>query len=234
MSVATLKKKTNQSYRVVSTGVPTFSLNGTHRSQGYVGQTSLSRSLPKTLMKGNVACGHGGHNGSYLITPIVQSAVISLNNPNVVKSSVVNTLGMINTKYRWIRRPEPYSVVKPDNTMNSNTQTDYITYLKKKTIAKILDSNFIVLNGVSTQVVNNNYNKSCCTLSSSDFNSIFKSNLHPHKYKSISNTVRNNNHTYSNSYNDDYLVKFNASCNSCNTNETFFVANNHCVCCCSS
>ena len=60
MSIATLKRKTLAKYNNMSVGQPQFSLNGTHRSQGYVGQTMLSRSLPRSLMKGNVIRGHGG------------------------------------------------------------------------------------------------------------------------------------------------------------------------------
>lgn len=134
MSIATLKKKTQTKYNNMSVGERQFSINGTHRSQGYVGQTSLSRSLPRTLMKGNVAIGHGGCCGKFNKTPIVQSAVISLENPNVVKSSVLGTSGMISTKYQWIKRPQPYTSVKPDNNQNNNSQSDYITYLVDKTI----------------------------------------------------------------------------------------------------
>lgn len=152
MSIATLKKKTSARYNhshissnngAILNGRRTqgsfltgagFSLNGTHRSQGYVGQDTLGRSLPKTPMKGNVIKGHGGHNGSYLIKPIVQSAVTSLNNPNVVKPSVLNTNGMIMTQYRWVRRPAPFISVKPDDTLNLNTQQDYVERLKKNTI----------------------------------------------------------------------------------------------------
>ena len=60
MSIATLKRKSQTKYNNMSVGQPFFSLNGTHRNQGYVGQTSLSRSLPRTLMRGNVVRGHGG------------------------------------------------------------------------------------------------------------------------------------------------------------------------------
>ena len=93
MSIATLKKKTQAQYNNMSVGSNHgFSLNGTHRSQGYVGQTTLSRSLPRTLMNG-----HGGSYGQYPIVPVVLSAVTSLNNPNIIKPSVVGTYGMINT-----------------------------------------------------------------------------------------------------------------------------------------
>ena len=134
MSIATLKKKTQTKYNNMSVGERQFSINGTHRSQGYVGQTSLSRSLPRTLMKGNVAIGHGGCCGKFNKVPIVQSAVISVENPNVVKSSVLGTSGMISTKYAWIKRPQPYTSVKPDNNQNNNSQSDYITYLVDKTL----------------------------------------------------------------------------------------------------
>ena len=61
MSIATLKRKTQAKYNNMSVGnTHGFSINGTHRNQGYVGQTSLSRSLPRTLMKGNAVRGHGG------------------------------------------------------------------------------------------------------------------------------------------------------------------------------
>jgi hypothetical protein len=85
-------------------------------------------------MKGNVAIGHGGCCGKFKKTPIVQSAVISVENPNVVKSSVLGTSGMISTKYAWIKRPQPYTTVKPDNNQNNNSQSDYITYLVDKTL----------------------------------------------------------------------------------------------------
>ena len=136
MSIATLKKKTQTQYNNMSVGSKTgFSLNGTHRSQGYVGQTMLSRSLPRTLMKGNVMKGHGGCCGKFPIFPIVQSAVISTNNVNIVKPSVLTTSGMLDTNYRWIRRPYPYAVVKPDMNTNLNDQGDYITKLAKDTVA---------------------------------------------------------------------------------------------------
>jgi hypothetical protein len=135
MSIATLKKKTQAKYHNMSVGSKHgFSLNGTHRSQGYVGQTSLSRSLPRTLMKGNVIRGHGGCCGKYPIYPIIQSAVTSQENINIVKPSVLNAQGMLDTKYRWVSRPYPYAVVKPDNNQNVNDQQDYITRLKKETI----------------------------------------------------------------------------------------------------
>jgi hypothetical protein len=144
MSIATLKRKTNAQYNNMSVGMRGFSINGTHRNQGYVGQTTLSRSLPKTPMKGNVACGHGGCCGTYLVKPIVQSAVTTTENSSIVKPSVINTLGMINTQYRWIRRPAPYTSVKPDSNLAlNNSQGQWIDYLRKQAI---LEASLCTLN----------------------------------------------------------------------------------------
>ena len=128
MSIATLKKKTQAKYFDHSVGTQGFSLNGTYRNQGYVGQTMLSRSLPRTPMNGNIPCGSGGCCGKYNITPIVQSAVISQEDSTVVKSSVVGTYGMMSTKYRWLRRPQPFITVKPDN----NQIRSHYDYIKVK------------------------------------------------------------------------------------------------------
>lgn len=137
MSINTLKRKTYAKYKNNSVAVPQFSLNGTRRSQGYVGQDMRGRSLPKTIMKGNVPKGHGGCCGKYTIKPIVQSAVTSLNNPSVVKSSVLGTQGMIMTKYRWIRRPQPYSTTKTSTSFSQNnfTQSQRIENKARITIA---------------------------------------------------------------------------------------------------
>jgi hypothetical protein len=134
MSIATLKRKSLTQYNNMSVGERIFSLNGTHRSQGYIGQTSLSRSLPKTPMKDNTQNGHGGCCGLYQTKPIVQSAVKSTEDETVVKKTVMNTSGMLTSRNRWAKRGEPYTSVKPGNNNNVNSQKDYITRLQKKTI----------------------------------------------------------------------------------------------------
>lgn len=137
MSIATMKKKTQAQYFPHSNGSNGFSLNGTHRNQGYVGQTMLSRSIPRTLMKGNTIRGHGGCCGKYYIGPVIQSAVISTEDPTIVKQSVMGTTGLINTKYRWIRRPQPFATVKPDNNQNINDQATRIALLNQQTIRNV-------------------------------------------------------------------------------------------------
>ena len=146
MSVATLKRKTQAQYNNNSVGFKNFSINGTLRSQGYVGQTSLSRSLPRTLMNGPTPRGHGGCCGKYPTHSIIQSAVTSLNDPNIIKSSVINTHGLVEEKLNCITHIDKtffisqgpsnttYNTVKPDNNQHLNSQSDHTKNLAKKTI----------------------------------------------------------------------------------------------------
>lgn len=139
MSIVVMKRKTAATIKNDSTGLRNFSLNGTRRNQGYVGQDMRGRTLPRTNMKGNVARGHGGCCGTYKCGTIVKSItnLNCMNNPNVIKSSVLGTNGMIMTKYRWIRRPQPYSTTKPDITASlmAGTQGMYVANLTKNTVA---------------------------------------------------------------------------------------------------
>jgi hypothetical protein len=133
MSIATLKRKTQTQYNNMSVNsINGFSLNGTTRSQGYIGQTSLSRSLPRTLMRDGAPRGHGGCCGTFIKHPIITSAVTSLNDPNIVKPSSINTLGMIENKYKKSLNHEPS--VKPDTNQNINTQNQYVKNLAKNTV----------------------------------------------------------------------------------------------------
>lgn len=136
MSIVALKKKTAAKYNNMSVGQSQFSINGGHRSQGWVGQTSLSRSIPKTPMRGAYARGHGGCCGTYY-TQMIIPPVTSTNDNTVVKGSVLSTPGMLDTKYRWIRRPAPFVSVKPDDNHNLNSQTDYIGRKTKKVINSV-------------------------------------------------------------------------------------------------
>lgn len=156
MSIVTLKKKTESKYNNMSVGSKNgFSLNGTYRNQGYVGQTMLSRSLPRTPMKGNFAKGHGGCCGKYTQNGIIQSAVTSLNDSSIVKQSVQTTSGMLRTHYQWIWRPQPYSSTKIDSTHNSNPQSTYIRNISVNT-AKVVDA--------SSNIYKTNCPKKCTNL----------------------------------------------------------------------
>ncbi len=138
MSIATLKKKTAAKYNNVSVNVPQFSINGGYRNQGWVGQSTLSRSLIKTPYRGATPRGHGGCCGTYDVS-IVKPLEPCTNNNSVVKNSVLSTDGMLDTKYRWIRRPArdsqgnvTGSSVKPDTNHNLNTQSDHIHRVVKR------------------------------------------------------------------------------------------------------
>jgi len=140
MSEATLKRKTFAKYNNNSVGTG-FSINGTRRSQGWIGQDTLGRSLPRTIMKGNVVKGHGGYYGTYPQNTIISSAINSLNDPTVIKSSVLDNDGMIRTKYRWIWRPQPFSTTKQDTNRTKRNQSEYITSLSS-TVSNLIDASY--------------------------------------------------------------------------------------------
>jgi len=131
MSIATLKRKTNTQYNNMSVGVKQFSLNGGYRSLTYVGKSAQQDHYPRTLMNGNVIKGHGGCCGNYNIKPIVQSNdTQSLQDSSIIKPSVLSTKGMLQTRFRWITRPQPFATVKPDSNLNLNDSSDRTDRLK--------------------------------------------------------------------------------------------------------
>ena len=146
MSLVTLKKKTQAKYNNNSVNMRQFSLNGSYRNQGYVGQDTLGRSLPRTLAKGNTLRGSGGCCGKFKIGNSVISGVTSTEDNSVVKPSVISNDGMIATHYRWIGRPQPFTVVKPDNNIDNKTGQDYIDYLRKSTIKKVNSIDYDIAN----------------------------------------------------------------------------------------
>ena len=169
MSIATLKKKTNAQYNNMSVSKPLFSLNGTTRNQGYIGQTSLSRFLSRTLIRNGGYRNSGGCCGKFVIGRIVQSSVTTTENNKVVKTSVINNSGLLRTKYPWIWRPQPYSTVKTDSNQLLNTQQLYIENLQKKT-----------LNVINSCVKPQPPKPKCC---SNNLNSLFKP-----RYTAFNNT----------------------------------------------
>ena len=135
MSIVTLKKKTQAQYNNMSVGQKGFSLNGTRRSSGYVGQDMLGRSLVRSLSRNGALKGHGGCCGKYPIHEIKTTPEMAcLNDSAVVKPSSLNTNGLLMSRHRWIRRPQPFSTVKQDNTHNNNIQSSYIEYIARKAI----------------------------------------------------------------------------------------------------
>jgi len=151
MSLATLKKKTASKYKNNSVNVPQFSINGTHRNQGYIGQTSLERKYIGTPKTGDVAHGHGGCCGKYNQMDIKQSSVFSTENSSVVKPSVLSTSGMLAKRTRWIRRPQPFSNTKPSNSINQSTGSDYILYRRKKELSEVEKANLLCASKAATR-----------------------------------------------------------------------------------
>ena len=129
MSIATLKRKTQTKYNNMSVGTSGFSLNGTRRNQGYVGQTSLSRTLVRNLRNGTELRGHGSCCDNNKAT-IIQNETIFMNDNDVVKKSSLSTRGMLKTRHCNTE----CNTVKPDNNNNINTQTDFIDRKKKDCI----------------------------------------------------------------------------------------------------
>jgi hypothetical protein len=139
MSIVALKRKTAAQYKNNSVGQAQFSIVGTHRSQGFIGQSTQSRFLTRTLMRGDTARGHGGCCGKYPKLPIViPTEICTTEDSRVVKTSSEGNLGMLLTKYRWVRRSYPYSDTK---TVVANTvaQSDYIDRIKKLSMQETED-----------------------------------------------------------------------------------------------
>jgi hypothetical protein len=138
MSINTLKKKTAAKYNNNSVGYSQFSLQGTHRNHGYVGQDMNGRTILKTPFRGNTPRGSGGCCGNYTQSIVTPYGTCSVEDSKMVKSSVLSNRGFIQTHYRWIRRPAPITTVKPDDNLKLNSsQSSHITLLKNRVINSI-------------------------------------------------------------------------------------------------
>ena len=139
MSIATLKKKSGaMNARLGANSILGFSLNNTQRTLGYIGQTSLSKHYNGGHMKGSVVKGHGGCCGTYRKANIPNPFIQILTEPpsiRVPRISTKNNSGMLMTKYRWVRRPQPYSTTHTN--VNTSITQDFLTqYLKRRAINK--------------------------------------------------------------------------------------------------
>jgi hypothetical protein len=161
MSIVTLKHKVQAQYNNSSVGQPQFSLNGTRRSSGYIGQDTLGRSLVRSLSKNGALKGHGGCCGKYPISQIKTTPEMScLNNAAVVKPSSISTKGLLESRHRWIRRPQPYTTVKPDNNLHNNIQSVYIENLARKAI----------VDGSNCHVISKTCPKQCALSKTTNYN----------------------------------------------------------------
>ena len=136
MSLATFKKKTAHKYNNISVEQKQFSINGTRRSQGYIGQTSLSRNNLRTSASGPSLQGHGTCCGKYPINELCTSSIFSTNDPTMVKSSVLGTKGMLQKRTQWARRPQPFSSTKPSESLNLHNSSDITAFKKQQALEK--------------------------------------------------------------------------------------------------
>ena len=123
-----------QNNTVADYGDEGFSINGSHRSKGYVGK-DCKFSSSGTPFKGAYARGHGGQGGSYpVIEPLLNANPVKVeiegNQYKHIKPSVLSTRGMLATKYRWIHSGVyPNYWVQPlytGNQTDTNSQSVYI------------------------------------------------------------------------------------------------------------
>lgn len=138
MSLATLKRKTQHKYNNNSVNQTNFSINGGYRNQGYIGQTSISRTNLRTPASGIAMHGHGSCCGNYDVNPLKTSSINTTEDSSVIKPSVLGTRGMLQKRHRWVRRPGPYSSTKPGDSMNQSCGSDYILYKRKKMLKECI------------------------------------------------------------------------------------------------
>ena len=131
MSIVALKRK-SAALKNQSTGSSQFSINGTTRSQGYVGQTLKSRHLIHTPHEGAVRKDYSGCCNDLDIPP---SEIINLEDSSVVKTSVLSYKGMMAKRMLGTT----FNVVKPDSNHIGTHQGAYIDRLKRKNLKQIED-----------------------------------------------------------------------------------------------
>ena len=167
MSIVSMKNK-SRGYNAPISGrkYVGFALNGSLRSQGYVGQDSIGRKYIKTPFKGNYPIGHGGHLGTYFVNPIYSCSNCA-NDPSIIKKSTMNNLGHINSyKTDKIDKTDNNdNVTVPSTEVNTvgnyiSSQSDYIEQLK------IIEGSCVGNNtgnniNISNCSNNNNVKKNC-------------------------------------------------------------------------
>lgn len=154
MSLATLKKKTAAKYKNSSVATPAFSLNGIHRNQGYVGQSSAGRNLSRALSTSDGTLrGNGSCCGVYNSGPELQSGVSQNDVSKTVKLSVLSQQEVLNRRKGCINGSggeinaagitlfsgSQCNVVKNQGQQNNNTQGDYVAYYRQKKTQEVLD-----------------------------------------------------------------------------------------------
>lgn len=106
-----------------------FSLVGGHRNIGVVGATNLAKSVTRTPFRGNAPMGNGGCCGKYVVN-VSNSGSCCANDAEIMKASVKNTAGMIDTRFKWMSGTYPNWWVQ--ETVPNMSQSDHIKKKKEK------------------------------------------------------------------------------------------------------
>jgi len=164
MSIAILKKKSRHNPRIdpiSGQGRNGFSLNGGYRNIGAVGQFRMISNTTRTPFKGTVAMGNGGSGGTYYNKPL-NSGSCCTNDNLIIKKSSLNTSGMIDTKYKWIKGTYPHYWVKEDDG-SYNITRDQATYIKKLTQKVGGDVNCMMTADLEAKIISCSANSKACS-----------------------------------------------------------------------
>ena len=125
MSIHVLQRKSRRFKAPISgKGNKGFSLNGTHRNVGAVGQTNLAKSVTRTPFRGVNPMGHGGHNGNYVIN-VSNSGSCCTNDNSFVKTSTKNTKGHIFASF-YYPTGQQFNYQVPAGTPNCKCPTIWV------------------------------------------------------------------------------------------------------------
>lgn len=164
MSIAILKKKSRHNPRIdpiSGRGHNGFSLNGGYRNIGAVGQFRMISNTTRTPFKGPVAMGSGGCCGKYYNKPL-NSGSCCTNDNLIIKKTSLNTSGMIDTKYKWMKGTYPHFWVKEDNGSYKITR-DQATYIKNLTQKVGGNVNCMITADLKDKIVSCSANKQACS-----------------------------------------------------------------------
>ena len=172
--MATLLKIANEKYiQKVSHDTSNFSINGGIRNKSYIGQTSLARKTNKsyfTRYKGPI--GKGGCCGIYN-TSYIKKDRSCMNDPSIIKKSVLNTKGMLRQKNKWLYSTYPNSVVQPDSNFPLNDSSSSRTDKLKNNIISNGNTNNCVQSKETITLINNSavarFNNLACNYTTSTF-----------------------------------------------------------------
>ena len=129
---------------VSSTG---FSLNGGHRNQGWVGQTSLARSVTRTPFRGAAPMGHGNIPPGRYDANVLNSGSCCKSSSNYIKTSSLTTSGMLAKKYKWRNGYHGANgnlhPTKPTNQFGEYNQASYIQVKKNSALVSSKTGTYI-------------------------------------------------------------------------------------------